>query len=298
MKKILIYILSVTVWFISCEKVDKNKVIESRKPIVVNDGPCPEPTGFPDSVNKVVLLEDYTGHTCSNCPTAHDKAQELYLKYPCRLVIASIHCSSFAKPFLPPAPRYTYDFRTTTGTQLDNFFGCSGQGLPAGMVNRNRTTVTNTPLVFGDWENSILKELNKKSVIKIESNVSLNAGSNAITVDAKIKYLQTVTDSLNLSVFVLEDSIYAWQTDKNATPSVDVLYWHRHVFRMAATATFGDPLSNTTKVRKDSLVKSFSIPLDVKWNTKKLSIVTFVSRKSSNPILDHKILQANEVKVK
>jgi Outer membrane protein Omp28 len=298
MKKVLVYILSITVWFISCEKIDKNKVVESRTPIIINEGPCPEPNGFPDSVNKVVLLEDYTGHTCSNCPVAHDKAQELYLKYPCRLVIASIHCSSFATPFPPQAPKYTYDFRTTTGTELDNFFGCSGQGLPAGLVNRFRTTVNNAPLVFGDWENAILNEFKKKSVIKIEAKAQLDAGNNAIAVDTKIKYLQTVTDSLNLSVYVLEDSIYAWQTDKNATPSVDVLYYHRHVFRKAATATFGDVISNTAKARKDSLVKTFSIPLDVKWNTKKLSIVAFVSRKSSNPILDHKILQAKEVKVK
>jgi thiol-disulfide isomerase/thioredoxin len=298
MKKIIVCILSIAIWFISCEKIDKNKVVESRKPTTIIIDTLPVIEGFPDSVKKIVFLEDYTGHTCSNCPVAHDKAQELYLKYPGQLVIASIHCSNFATPFPPQAPKYTYDFRTATGTELDNFFGCSGQGLPAGLVNRNRTTVTNAPLVFGDWENAILKELNKKSVIKIESKVALNAGSSAITVDTKIKYLQTVTDSLNLSVFVLEDSIYAWQTDKNATPSVDVLYWHRHAFRKAATATFGDLLSNTTKVRKDSLVKSFSIPLDTKWNTKKLSIVTFVSRKSSNPILDHKILQANEVKLK
>ncbi len=298
MKKIIVCILSIAIWFISCEKIDKNKVVESRNPIIIIEDSLPVVEGFPDSVKKVVFLEDYTGHTCSNCPVAHDKAQELYLKYPGQIVIAGIHCSPFATPFPPQAPKYTYDFRTAAGTALDNFFGCSGQGLPAGLVNRNRTTVTNAPLVFGDWENAILKELKKKSVIKIESKVAINEASNSISVDTKIKYLQTVTDSLNLSVYVLEDSIYAWQTDKNATPSVDILYWHRHVFRKAATATFGDLISNATKARKDSTVKTFSIPLDAKWDKKKLSIVTFVSRKSVNPILDHKVLQANEVKVK
>ncbi len=298
MKKWSVAILIISVLFVSCDKIDQKAVAELRKPIVVDNSLCPDKGGFPDSVDKVIFLEDYTGHTCGNCPKAHAKADELYSKYACQVIIAGIHCSAFATPFPPNAPKYTYDFRTLTGTELDNFFGPSGAGLPKGLVNRVRTTVTNAPLDDGKWEAAMLKEFAKKSVIKIESKANVSDGSNAISFEAKVKYLQNVNDTLNFTVYVLEDSIYAWQTDYRQDPNPrDVLYYHRHVFRKAVTGTFGDPLLGS-KARKDSVVKTFSIPIDSKWNAKKLSIVTFVSRESTNPILKHKILQANEVKVK
>ncbi len=299
MKKWSVAILSISVLLVSCDKIDQKEVAELRKPIPVDNSLCPDKGGFPDSVDKVIFLEDYTGHTCGNCPKAHKKANDLAAIYPCKIIIAGIHCSAFATPYPSNAPKYTYDFRTPAATELDNFFGCSGAGLPKGLVNRTRSTVTNAPLDEGKWEAAMLKEFAKKSVIKIEAKANIADGSNTISFETKVKYLQTVTDTLNLAVYVLEDSIYAWQTDYGQDPNPrDILYYHRHVFRKAVTATFGDALSNSVKARKDSVVKTFSIPLDAKWNAKKLSVVTIVSRESSNPIIRHKVLQANEVKVK
>jgi thiol-disulfide isomerase/thioredoxin len=298
MKNWIVAILSISVLLTSCDKVDQKAVAELRKPVVVEFVPCPDKGGFPDSVDKVVFLEDYTGHTCGNCPKAHAKADELSKKYACQVVIAGIHCSAFATPYPSNAPKYTYDFRTPAATELDNFFGASGAGLPKGLVNRIRTTATNAPMDEGKWEAAMLKEFAKKSVIKIESKANVSDGASAISFETKVKYLQNVSDTLNFAVYVLEDSIYAWQTDYRQDPNPrDVMYYHRHVFRKAVTGTFGDPLLGN-KARKDSVVKTFSIPLDPKWNAKKLSIITLVSRESANSILKHKVLQANEVKVK
>jgi thiol-disulfide isomerase/thioredoxin len=293
-------IIFLTIMFISCDKVNKNDVIKSRQDIV-DPGPVDDTISFPDSVNRVAFLEDYTGHTCGNCPKAHDKAQELYVKYPGKIIIGSIHCSSFSNTFPVGAPKYTYKFWTLEGKALDNLFKCSlGTGLPKGMINRRQDNSGAFPLDYGQWEAAIVNEFSKKSVIKIESKATLDTVNNKIDLSAKIKYLQTVTDTLNFSVYVVEDSIVAWQTDySKPLGSQDVqFYTHRHVFRKAIGGEIGETISSATKLRKDSLVKTYAIPLDPIWNKKKLSIVTFVSRKSTNVFLNHKVLQSNELKVK
>jgi thiol-disulfide isomerase/thioredoxin len=300
MKKVIFILSVISIALASCDKVDKQKIIDARgngvvQPLLVDT------LNFPDSTAKTILLEDYTGHTCGNCPKAHDKAQELYSKYPGRIVITSVHCSSFSNTFPVGAPKYTYKFWTTESKALDNIFKCSlGTGLPKGMVNRRQDNSGAFPLDFGQWEAAIVSELNKKSVIKIESKATLDTLNNKIDLSAKIKYLQTINDTLNFSVYVLEDSIVAWQQDySKPIGSQDVqFYTHRHVFRKAVGGENGETISNATKVRKDSLVRLYAIPLDPIWNKKKLSIVTFVSRKSSNVLLNHKVLQSNEVKVK
>jgi thiol-disulfide isomerase/thioredoxin len=300
MKKLIYLVCIISLALVSCDKVDKQKIIDARND--GNGGPVIVDTvNFPDSTAKIILLEDYTGHTCGNCPKAHDKAQELYLKYPSRIVITSVHCSSFSNTFPVGAPKYTYKFWNIESKALDNLFKCSlGTGLPKGMINRRQDNTGAFPLDYGQWEAAIVNEFSKKSVIKIESKATLDTVNNKIDLSAKIKYLQTVTDTLNFSVYILEDSIVAWQTDySKPIGSQDVqFYTHRHVFRKAIGGENGETISNATKARKDSLVKTYAIPLDPIWNRKKLSIVTFVSRKSTNVFLDHKVLQANEIKIK
>jgi hypothetical protein len=285
---------------VSCEKVDRQKVINSKKvPIDTSNGGA-DTTGFPDSVSKVILLEDYTGHRCGNCPVAHAKAQVLYNKYPNKIVVLGVHCSAFATPNPPTSSKYTYDFRTQAATDLDNFFGCSGAGLPQGLVNRRKNANGSATLLEGNWESEIVKELGKQSVIQIVPKATLDEASNTISFEAKIKYLQAINDSLSLSVYLVEDSIVAWQTDYRITSgSQDVPnYVHRHVFRKAITATFGDIITLTPKAAKTSTTRTFTIPIDAKWNKKHLSVITFVSKESTNAQLKYKILQANEVKLK
>ena len=43
------------------------------------------------TAQRVVLLEDYTGQACVNCPNAHDVATELHEEYPENLIVVAMH---------------------------------------------------------------------------------------------------------------------------------------------------------------------------------------------------------------
>ena len=93
------------------------------------------------SIVENILIEDYTGHTCGNCPGAAIIAHDLKESHNGRVIIASVHASPGSgfqepnEPDDPDYPMYSHDFRTPAGedyvADIDGFIG-----NPMGMVNR------------------------------------------------------------------------------------------------------------------------------------------------------------------
>ena len=52
----------------------------------------------PAQVNRVVLIEDFTGQNCINCPAAHEVIEPLQMQYPDNVVAVSIHAGAFGIP--------------------------------------------------------------------------------------------------------------------------------------------------------------------------------------------------------
>ena len=74
---------------------------------------------------KKILLEDYTGHKCGNCPRAAEKAEELKEIYGVQLIPIAIHAGFFASDF---GGNFTTDFTSIAGNEWDTFFGNSAAG--------------------------------------------------------------------------------------------------------------------------------------------------------------------------
>ncbi|MEP7167922.1 MAG: hypothetical protein ABI855_00990, partial [Bacteroidota bacterium] len=78
-----------------------------------------------------ILIEEFTGHMCGNCPPAAEKITELKNIYKERLMSMATHAGSFAITFQQP---YTYEFKTPEGIEIHDNFQVSL--YPIGMVNR------------------------------------------------------------------------------------------------------------------------------------------------------------------
>ena len=81
-----------------------------------------------------VLIEDFTGHKCQNCPEAAEELHILQDSYENQVIGIAIHAGFFAEPNSAVAPFLTTDFRTEKGTEIHDFFGANA--YPVGMVNR------------------------------------------------------------------------------------------------------------------------------------------------------------------
>ena len=85
-KYLATFLFSCCISFQSCDVIEEPFTEE----IVV--GGCAEKC-------KKILLEDYTGHKCGNCPRAAEKAEELKAIYDDQLVSIAVHAGFFASTF-------------------------------------------------------------------------------------------------------------------------------------------------------------------------------------------------------
>jgi len=176
---------------------------------------------------KKILIEDFTGHTCQNCPSAARELEAIHDLYGDQIIGIAIHVSkTFARPYpLSQAPNYQYDFRTKWGKEWDDLFGISGIGLPGGMINRIGYPSEHR-LGKDEWLARVITELEKEIDfgIKITTNITGNEG--VITINTEI--LNNIDGDYKLVVCLSENNIINWQKD-GAEDIED--YEHNHALR-------------------------------------------------------------------
>ena len=172
---------------------------------------------------KKVLIEDFTGHLCPNCPQAATEIEAIHDIYGEQIIAIAIHVTkSFARPYpASQAPNFQYDFRTSWGDDFDNLFDISSAGLPRGMVNRTGYP-DNHKLGKDEWANAVTNELNKE----INFGIMINSSNNNISITTQV--LNNISGSYNLVVCLTESGIINWQ--KDGTENIEN-YEHNHILR-------------------------------------------------------------------
>lgn len=225
--------------------------------------------GDSTKVKKIVLLEDYTGHTCGNCPGAAIIAQQLEDAYSGQVVVLSIHVGFFAEP----NTTYPTDFRTAIGTQWDNDFGLSAAGLPRGMVNR----IGGQGIGKDQWATEVAKELQSAPTRFITINNSYDTTSRVVNINVETEYLTAGNKNDRLAVVVIETDIIDDQKDYSVTPNHIEHYHHHNALRGGPTGAYGEFLSQTTDpALGDKIAKNYNFALDASWNADNCSVVAFV----------------------
>ena len=132
--------------------------------------------------DKKVLIEDFTGHLCPNCPDAARELSAIHNIYGDQVIGMALHVTkSFARPYsASQAPAFQYDFRTNWGDDWDAFYGISDAGLPRGMINRIGYQNESHKLGKDEWAATVANELKKEIDFKIyissdEASISITS---------------------------------------------------------------------------------------------------------------------------
>lgn len=238
----------------------------------------------PPATDRKVLVEDFTGHKCGNCPRASKAIYDLKAVYGDNLIIMGIHAGGFATPFPPSAPYYTYDFRTPEGTELDTDFGISVAGNPNGMVNRRQVNGSYI-ITPNKWADEVQKVLSNTDPLPVKISITNNFNSSSRELQTQIntEFFSTLTGSYKLCVFLVEDSIVNWQKDYDATPEDIEFYVHREVLRTSMNGTYGEVISTTNE--GDIKTLNYSKTLDPTWNETHMSVITYLYDATTKEIL-------------
>jgi len=255
MKKTFFLLCAIALTVCSCDKVNDPYII------TVASGPT-GPTGTADTaISRVrkVLVEDFTGHKCGNCPQAAIAIAGIKNTYQERLVPIAIHSNFYATPGAAP---YTYDFRTTEGNDYDAFFTLPAQ--PIGLINRIDYPNNHWKSHYS-WAAIVdtLMAIPPDAYIKIINNY--NSATRSLSTSVRTIFPNQMSGTYKLIVLLTEDSVVKPQKDYSMPAGQqDVMnYIHRHVLRDGISSTsFGDQfVTNPTAGLDSTLNFQYTLPL-------------------------------------
>ena len=246
-----------------------------------NDIPNPDP-GDTVMVMKKILLEDFTGVRCVNCPAAGELALQLQETYP-QLIVLGVHAGMLSMP----NGGYP-DFRTPEGTEWWNFFGFDAN--PIGTVDRVLSGTGRYGLNPADWATFIVDEIAKDPVIALKIENTYNADNRTLNVTVSGKVLNDQLEDLNLVVCLMEDGI----TGLQQTPDgVNPDYVHRHVFRGTLDGlAWGSSIGTAPFAEGFTFEKTYSYTLPEDFEAENCAVVAYVCQDS-----DKTVLQVEEAEV-
>ncbi len=287
LKAIFSLLIALTV-ILGCDVIEPPYTIEDNEADTTRF-PVPE---FPEKTEyvKKVFLEHFTGHKCGNCPRAGEEVIRLEQIYHDQLIPLALHVTAYFAG-ADETGYFSNDYRTPTGDDLDYYFGIEAAGLPRGLVNRTEYNA-HTILVYSDWEGAIEAQLSTGPLIDMQIITQYDADSNDFAAHIQIHLLQDFQNTLNLSAFIVEDSIVSAQKDYNEDPTVIEDYTHRHMLRASLNGTWGDPLFESPAANGQKIIKSFSTAIDMEYNPLNCSVLAFVYDATTL-----EVLQAEEVKI-
>lgn len=215
----------------------------------------------PAMVNRTVLLEDFTGQNCTNCPEAHRIIESLEEQYGDNLVAVSIHAGHFG--ISAANTRYT-GLMQAEGQSYNDRYGIDE--YPSGVVDGKLPVLT-----CDQWPTAVYNDISKPTPLTIGLSAVCNEG--VISIDCSLESAENLDG--DLFVWIVESNIVARQEDKDKGRIND--YVHNNVFRACVNGLDGENLSLV--VRKPQSV-SYSIAVKdtdtEKWNIGNTTVVAFV----------------------
>ena len=256
---------ALTIAIASCDKIDN-----PHKPYT--------PTGG----NKTVLIKDFTGARCVNCPEAAEYAHDLQHQLgEDRIFILSVHAGFLAQP-MGQFP----DFLTEEGTAWYN----DNSSNPLFSVDHVALTDGNT-LYVEQIDTPVADALAEPQTFDITISSSYDEATRQLMVGSVVIATSDYEGELSLTVCLVEDSIVGWQT---VPGGVDREYVFRNVFRGTLNGADGEAFGFSHYDESDMVNFSYSTYLDEAYNTDECYLYVYVYDKSQNG----KILQTAVKKIR
>ena len=284
MKKTIILTLAVMlagIFAVSCDKIEEGEYIKEGSNIWYG--------------RKIVIL-DFTGHKCGNCPKGHKAINALEEKFGEAVVPIAVHCTYYGNtnPYASPHTTdtsFNYDFRCEEGIFLGGGDTDGGymdlDAVPAGLINTFNPALINNST--NGWATDFAKYYSTYPEFSFE--VSTAFADSAISADIKLKAEVVTSRKLSLVAYVIEDGIVGWQFDYESTPQEIGNYVHNHVLRTSLNGVFGEDVKadNAQLSAGDVIEKSYSKAVRSDWNVANCKVVAFVYDTDTKEILQAEV---------
>ena len=231
-----------------------------------------EPTG------KTVLIKDFTGARCVNCPDAATYAHNLQHQLgEDHIFIMSVHAGFLAQP-MGSFP----DFLTDEGTEWYN----NHDSNPLFAVDHVALTDGNT-LNVNQIDAPVAAALAEEQSFEIQVKPNYNETSRQLNVEVNALALADKEGEFSITVCLVEDHIIGWQT---TTGGVDREYDFRNVLRGTLNGAYGDEFATSGVEANETFCFNYSTDLNADYNADECYLMVYIAQ-------GDKILQTAVAKV-
>lgn len=254
-----------------CDNIsEEDRYIKVEKPVIENA--------------QTLLIMEFTGNNCKNCPEGANIITEIKEdEGPDKVISVGLHPYGDINTEPVPskyAPDRIQDFRTDAATALYNYYKPSG--FPSAIFNG-----LNMSGSMLDWAQRASEALTATARMSISASCEYDSESQDLTVNYTVEFGNTISDKLNLTVWLVENHIKGTQMMPDGKMNRE--YEHNHVLRASLNGDWGQTIAN----ENGGSVDSESAPVtgaatisfkDTNWVPENCEAVVFVYRDSDKGV--------------
>jgi len=231
---------------------------------------------FAQTVEKKVLIEEFTGAWCGWCPDGMEIVKNLKTQYGDRVIPVMIH------------NRDAMSF--TDGDCITQGMGVAG--YPSGAIDRTGTPPARDR---GEWAGLTANQLRKAPVVGVAFKQLYDERTRELQVEVTATFLQSVTGDLRFNAYLTEDNVTGsggGYDQRNYTNNQTRSMWygkgdpmrnfvHEHVLRAVLGGVDGISrvIPNSVKAG-EVFTYTFKTTLNGNWNQDELDVIAYVYRAS------------------
>lgn len=218
----------------------------------------------PAEVGRAILIEDFTGQRCINCPTGTEIINGIVDTYGEDNVIAvGIHSG----PLGFAGNSKTVGLMTDTGNEYYTRWDKENKmGQPWVIFNRK----TSPDSHYNNWAAMVGTIISEKANLSVKIDNAYDAATRTLTTTVGADGVNGTVNG-KLQVWIVEDGVPALQMMPDGSANKE--YIHNHVFRAAVNGTWGE---DVTVKEGETTTKQYQYVLPEAWNADNIAVVAFV----------------------
>lgn len=218
----------------------------------------------PAEVGRAILIEDFTGQRCVNCPTGTEIINGIVDTYGEDNVIAvGVHSG----PLGFAGNSKTVGLMTDTGNEYYTHWDKENKmGQPWVIFNRK----TSPDSHYNNWAAMVGTIISEKANLSVKIANAYDAATRTLTTTVGADGVNGTVNG-KLQVWIVEDGVKALQMMPDGKSNKE--YIHNHVFRAAVNGTWGE---DVTVKEGETTTKQYSYKLPEAWNADNIAVVAFV----------------------
>lgn len=263
---LILSLAAVALFTVSCDKIDN-----PHKPFTPAGG------------DKTVLITDFTGVRCVNCPAAAETAHELQHKFgEDKVFIMSVHAGFLAQP-VGNFP----DFTTEEGAL---WYGENNSNPLFAVDHIDIIPGEGNCLYIEQVDSPLSQYIVEPQTFNVQIYNEYDEETRILKTETDIVAIADVAGDFYMTSCIVEDSIIGPQV---TSAGLDAMYVHRNVFRKTINGAYGDTFLEGQIYVNDEYDYKYEIQLDSTYNADQCYILSYVYEKKTK-----KIFQTAMTKIK